>query len=113
VGSNLCSGASGFLLPLSGGADSSSTAAIVGAMAQMAVRAAERGDQQVLADARRCTSFVFYRLSHFFSCSSALGFVVEQCRWCLCKIVGARQQAVICSQQQICTSKLLLQTPII
>ena len=52
---NLCSGASGFLLPLSGGADSSSTAAIVGAMAQMAVRAAERGDRQVLADARRCT----------------------------------------------------------
>eukprot|EP00959_Pyramimonas_sp_CCMP1952_P218887 4577064-Pyramimonas_sp.AAC.1 len=41
------SGASGFLLPLSGGADSSSTAAIVGAMCQMVVGAVERGDQQV------------------------------------------------------------------
>ena len=51
------SGASGFLLPLSGGADSSSTAAIVGAMCQMAVVAIAHGDAQVLADARRCGSF--------------------------------------------------------
>jgi len=49
-----CSGASGYLLPLSGGADSSSTAAIVGAMAQMVVNAAAGGDPQALADARRC-----------------------------------------------------------
>ncbi|MEW5302061.1 MAG: hypothetical protein WDW36_004871 [Sanguina aurantia] len=47
------SGASGFLLPLSGGADSSSTAAIVGAMCQMAVQAVSQGDAGVEADARR------------------------------------------------------------
>ena len=41
------SGASGFLLPLSGGADSSSTAAIVGSMCQMVVQAVEDGDKQV------------------------------------------------------------------
>lgn len=46
-------GASGFLLPLSGGADSSSTAAIVGSMCQMVVRAIQAGDEAVLADARR------------------------------------------------------------
>lgn len=48
------SGASGFLLPLSGGADSSSVAAIVGCMAQMVCQAAAAGDEQVLADAIRC-----------------------------------------------------------
>ncbi|CAG9462919.1 unnamed protein product [Pedinophyceae sp. YPF-701] len=47
------SGASGFLLPLSGGADSSSTAAIVGSMCQMVVAAVREGDAQVAADARR------------------------------------------------------------
>ena len=35
------SGASGFLLPLSGGADSSAVAAIVGSMCQLAVKAAQ------------------------------------------------------------------------
>jgi NAD+ synthase (glutamine-hydrolysing) len=49
------SGASGFLLPLSGGADSSSTAAIVGSMCQMVVQAVADGDAQVLEDARRCS----------------------------------------------------------
>ena len=47
------SGASGFLLPLSGGADSSSVAAIVGCMCQMACAAIEAGDADVLADAVR------------------------------------------------------------
>lgn len=47
------SGASGFLLPLSGGADSSATAAIVGTMCQLAVAAAAAGDSQVAADTRR------------------------------------------------------------
>nr|XP_027081727.1 glutamine-dependent NAD(+) synthetase-like isoform X1 [Coffea arabica] len=47
------SGASGFLLPLSGGADSSSVAAIVGCMCQLAVREIENGDEQVKADAIR------------------------------------------------------------
>ena len=47
------SGASGFLLPLSGGADSSSTAAIVGSMCQMVVKAIAEGDAQVLEDAQR------------------------------------------------------------
>ena len=47
-------GAAGYLLPLSGGADSSSTAAIVGCMCQMVARAAADGDQRVVADARRC-----------------------------------------------------------
>lgn len=47
------SGATGFLLPLSGGADSSSTAAIVGSMCQMVVMAIADGDAQVLEDARR------------------------------------------------------------
>lgn len=46
-------GASGFFLPLSGGADSSSTAAIVGAMCQMVVKAAQAGDQRVIEDARK------------------------------------------------------------
>lgn len=42
-------------------------------MAQMTVRAAERGDRQVLADARRCI-FMFCR---FCGRSSALGTVVK------------------------------------
>ncbi|KAI3428464.1 hypothetical protein D9Q98_007289 [Chlorella vulgaris] len=46
-------GASGFLLPLSGGADSSSVAAIVGCMCQMVCAAVAAGDQDVLADAVR------------------------------------------------------------
>uniref|UniRef100_A0A383W8A4 Glutamine-dependent NAD(+) synthetase n=1 Tax=Tetradesmus obliquus TaxID=3088 RepID=A0A383W8A4_TETOB len=47
------SGASGFLLPLSGGADSSCTAAIVGSMCQLAVKAIAAGDAIVAADAAR------------------------------------------------------------
>ncbi len=47
------SGASGFVLPLSGGADSGAVAAIVGAMAGLVVRAAAAGDPGVAADARR------------------------------------------------------------
>ena len=49
-------GAAGYLLPLSGGADSSSTAAIVGCMCQMVCSAIEEGDAQVLQDARRQVS---------------------------------------------------------
>ncbi|XP_072950350.1 glutamine-dependent NAD(+) synthetase [Typha angustifolia] len=47
------SGASGFLLPLSGGADSSSVAAIVGCMCQLVIKDIEKGDEQVKADALR------------------------------------------------------------
>jgi len=47
------SGASGYLLPLSGGADSSSTAAIVGSMCQLATAAASAGDERAAADVRR------------------------------------------------------------
>ncbi|KAL4439201.1 hypothetical protein ABPG77_004103 [Micractinium sp. CCAP 211/92] len=47
------SGASGFLLPLSGGADSSSVAAIVGCMCQMVCKSVGAGDDEVLADAVR------------------------------------------------------------
>ncbi len=41
------------MLPLSGGADSSSTAAIVGNMCQLAVSTAAAGDATVTADVRR------------------------------------------------------------
>lgn len=47
------SGASGFLLPLSGGADSSSVAAIVGCMCQLVVKDIIDGSEQVKADAIR------------------------------------------------------------
>jgi len=47
------SGASGYLLPLSGGADSSSSAAITGMMCHLVMRSIEAGDKQVLEDARR------------------------------------------------------------
>lgn len=47
------SGAGGFLLPLSGGADSAATAAIVASMCQMAVSQAGGGDQSVVRDVRR------------------------------------------------------------
>ena len=49
------SGAGGYFLPLSGGADSSSTAAIVGIMCQLVVKAAGAGDEQVIADVRKVT----------------------------------------------------------
>ncbi|KAG8100077.1 hypothetical protein GUJ93_ZPchr0013g34787 [Zizania palustris] len=45
--------ASGFLLPLSGGADSSSVAAIVGCMCQLVIKDIEKGDEQVKGDAIR------------------------------------------------------------
>ncbi|KAG8659018.1 glutamine-dependent NAD(+) synthetase isoform X2 [Manihot esculenta] len=45
--------ASGFLLPLSGGAGSSSVAAIVGSMCQLVVKEIANGDEQVKADAVR------------------------------------------------------------
>lgn len=45
--------ASGFLLPLSGGADSSSVAAIVGCMCQLVVKEIANGDERVKADAIR------------------------------------------------------------
>ncbi|CAA0840898.1 Glutamine-dependent NAD(+) synthetase [Striga hermonthica] len=47
------SGASGFLLPLSGGADSSSVAAIVGSMCQLVVKEILNGDEQIKTDAIR------------------------------------------------------------
>ncbi|GJQ11049.1 hypothetical protein GpartN1_g2840.t1 [Galdieria partita] len=47
------SGAAGFFLPLSGGADSSSSAAIVGSMCQLLCRAVQKGYIRVLQDIRR------------------------------------------------------------
>lgn len=47
------SNANGFFLPLSGGADSSSTAALVGIMCRSIVKAIENGDKIVLNDVRR------------------------------------------------------------
>lgn len=47
------SGTSGYFLPLSGGADSSAVAAIVGSMCQMVVHAAKQGNAQVIQDAAR------------------------------------------------------------
>jgi NAD+ synthase (glutamine-hydrolysing) len=51
------SNASGFLLPLSGGADSSSVAAIVRVMCGMAVDAAASGNKQVLYDMQRIVGY--------------------------------------------------------
>jgi NAD+ synthase (glutamine-hydrolysing) len=47
------SGAAGFLLPLSGGADSSSVATIVGAMCHMVYEACQQNNAQVVTDVRR------------------------------------------------------------
>ncbi|CAM9737959.1 unnamed protein product [Chrysoparadoxa australica] len=49
------SGAAGFFLPLSGGADSSSSAVIVGIMCHLALDAAKGGDETVKADLLRIT----------------------------------------------------------
>lgn len=49
------SGQGGFFLPLSGGADSSSVAALVGSMCQLVLREIEAGNEVVLTDARRVT----------------------------------------------------------
>lgn len=47
-----CNGA-GFFLPLSGGIDSCATAVIVHSMCRLVAQAAERGNQQVIADAKK------------------------------------------------------------
>ena len=47
------SGASGFFLPLSGGVDSGSTAAIIGSMCHMVVKEAGSGNQEVIKDVHR------------------------------------------------------------
>ncbi|KAK7065400.1 Glutamine-dependent NAD(+) synthetase [Halocaridina rubra] len=47
------SGQGGFLLPLSGGVDSSSTATIVFSMCHLIVKAVAKGDEKVLDDVRR------------------------------------------------------------
>jgi NAD+ synthase (glutamine-hydrolysing) len=49
------SGASGFFLPLSGGADSSSTLTITWMMCKIVCDAAAKGEQQVIDDVRRIT----------------------------------------------------------
>jgi NAD+ synthase (glutamine-hydrolysing) len=49
------SGGSGFFLPLSGGADSAATAAIVGKMCQMVFELIEQGHPNVLEDLRKIT----------------------------------------------------------
>lgn len=49
------SGAGGFVLPLSGGADSASTATIIGIMCHLVVEEVLKGDEYVLADVRRIT----------------------------------------------------------
>ena len=49
------SGQGGFFLPLSGGVDSSSTASLVYSMCVLVTEAVARGDETVLADARRIT----------------------------------------------------------
>ncbi|KAK8928796.1 hypothetical protein KSP39_PZI017536 [Platanthera zijinensis] len=60
------SGASGFLLPLSGGADSSAVAAIVGCMCQLVINDIANGDDQVKSDAIRVGN---YKDGEFPSCS--------------------------------------------
>ena len=47
------SGARGFFLPLSGGADSASTAGIVASMAQIVLKSIQNGNKDALADLRR------------------------------------------------------------
>lgn len=47
------SGARGFFLPLSGGADSAATASLVGSMCRMVFQAIQDGNQQALIDIRR------------------------------------------------------------
>ncbi len=47
------SGASGYFLPLSGGADSCSVATLVGSMCQLVMQEVQAGNQQVIQDIRR------------------------------------------------------------
>lgn len=49
------SGASGFFLPLSGGADSAATCTLVGIMCHLVMRAVESGDPRVIRDVKRVT----------------------------------------------------------
>lgn len=51
---------SGYFLPLSGGADSSATAAIVGSMCQLVLLEITKGNEQVLSDVRRITKMSDY-----------------------------------------------------
>jgi NAD+ synthase (glutamine-hydrolysing) len=51
------SGATGFLLPLSGGADSAATATIVGVMCHMVMQALASNDARVAADVRRICNY--------------------------------------------------------
>ncbi|KAF4650745.1 Glutamine-dependent NAD(+) synthetase [Perkinsus olseni] len=50
------SGASGFFIPLSGGADSASVLAICGSMCQLVMKRLVEGDKQVEADVKRITA---------------------------------------------------------
>ncbi|KAM9958172.1 hypothetical protein ACTFIW_013152 [Dictyostelium discoideum] len=50
------SGLSGYFLPLSGGADSAATAAIIGIMCQLVILDVSKGNKQVLKDAQRITN---------------------------------------------------------
>ncbi|XP_069950909.1 glutamine-dependent NAD(+) synthetase isoform X2 [Cherax quadricarinatus] len=54
------SGQGGFLLPLSGGVDSSATATIVFSMCQLVVQAVANGEEKVLEDVRRIVSQADY-----------------------------------------------------
>uniref|UniRef100_A0AAQ4P1M8 Glutamine-dependent NAD(+) synthetase n=1 Tax=Gasterosteus aculeatus aculeatus TaxID=481459 RepID=A0AAQ4P1M8_GASAC len=58
------SGQAGFLLPLSGGVDSSSTACIVHSMCVLLCQAVEDGNSQVLEDVRRVVVDDSYRPQH-------------------------------------------------
>lgn len=49
-------GAAGFLLPLSGGADSAATLTIIGSMCRLVVEACQQKDEQVIRDVRRIVS---------------------------------------------------------
>jgi NAD+ synthase (glutamine-hydrolysing) len=51
------SGASGYFLPLSGGLDSASSAAIVGNMCRLVTKAAQNGDKTVANDVRRLANY--------------------------------------------------------
>ncbi|KAM3876874.1 glutamine-dependent NAD(+) synthetase [Diretmus argenteus] len=58
------SGQAGFLLPLSGGVDSSSTACIVYSMCALVCQAVQDGNSQVLEDVRRVVGDESYRPQH-------------------------------------------------
>lgn len=66
------SGASGFFLPLSGGADSSATAALVGIMCQLVIEAINTGDDAVLNDVRKVASRADEQNSYIPNCPKEL-----------------------------------------